>query len=194
MKRADLSRFVVVSGLPASGKSTIGRAIAAGLALPFLDKDDFLESLFPVDGPHDADDRRKLSRLADESFRAQVLANSGAVLASWWKHPRSPVESGTPTEWLTLLPGSLVEVHCVCDPAVAVERFLARKRHPGHLDGHRSYDRLLAQFHQQSPLGPLGLGSLVEVDTNEAIDTEIILHQVNQVFETSRLQQLIQPT
>lgn len=187
-----MSRFVVVTGLPASGKSTVGRAIAAGLSLPFLDKDEFLESLFPVAGPHDVDDRQKLSRLADESFRSQALAGSGAVLASWWRHPCSSVESGTPSDWLALLPGPLVEVHCLCDPVVAVERFLARKRHPGHLDGQRAYAQLLAQFREQSPLGPLGVGSLVEVNTNEAVDAEVVLRQVNQAFEASRHPQLHQ--
>ena len=180
-----MNRFIVVTGLPASGKSSVGRAIAAGLALPFLDKDEFLESLFRVAGPHDVDDRRKSSRLADESFRSRALASSGAVLASWWRHPLSLVESGTPSDWLALLPGALVEIHCLCDPVVAVERFLARRRHPGHLDGQRSRDQLFAQFLEQSPLGPLGVGSLVEVNTNKAVDTEALMRQVDQAFEAS---------
>ena len=38
--------FVVVSGLPASGKSTLSRRLATALSLPMLDKDDILEGLF----------------------------------------------------------------------------------------------------------------------------------------------------
>jgi shikimate kinase len=38
--------FVVLSGLPGSGKSTIGREIAAALSLPLIDKDDILARLF----------------------------------------------------------------------------------------------------------------------------------------------------
>jgi gluconate kinase len=180
-----VSRFIVVTGLPASGKSTVGRAIAADLALPFLDKDEFLESLFEIGKPHDARDRHKLSRLADESLRVRAFARAGAVLASWWKHPRSPVESGTSTHWLALLPGSLIEVHCSCNPVVAVERFLARKRHPGHLDSQRSYTQLFAQFNEQAPLGPLAVGPLVEVNTNESVDTEALLQKVKRAFKES---------
>ena len=38
--------FVVVSGLPASGKTTLAKSLALALGLRLLDKDDILESLF----------------------------------------------------------------------------------------------------------------------------------------------------
>jgi shikimate kinase len=38
--------FVAVSGLPASGKTVLGRALAGALDLPLLDKDEILESMF----------------------------------------------------------------------------------------------------------------------------------------------------
>ena len=180
-----MNRFVIVTGLPASGKSTIGRTVAAGLALPFLDKDEFLESLFCDTGPYDLDHRRTLSRLADESFRSRALACAGAVLASWWRHPGSSVDSGTPSDWLTTLPGPAVEIHCRCDPAVAAERFFVRRRQPGHLDGQRSRAQLLVQFREQSVLGPLGLGFLIDVDTSGAVDQEALLRRVVQAFETA---------
>jgi shikimate kinase len=34
--------FVVISGLPRSGKTTLGRRLAPALNLPFIDKDDIL--------------------------------------------------------------------------------------------------------------------------------------------------------
>ena len=51
-------RLVVVSGLPASGKSTVARTLAGALGLPLLDKDVFLEALFASDGIGDAAWRR----------------------------------------------------------------------------------------------------------------------------------------
>jgi hypothetical protein len=179
------SRFVIVTGLPASGKSVIGRSIAAGLALPLLDKDDFLEALFQEAGPPDIRARQALSRLADESFRTRATSERRAVLISWWRHPRSPSESGTPSDWLPRLPGTLVEVHCVCSPTVAAQRFLARKRHPGHLDSERSYPRLLEQFNQQATLGPLGVGVLVKVNTDEVVDAAAVLQKVKKAFQVS---------
>ena len=38
--------FVIVSGLPASGKSTIAVGLAEDLRLPLMDKDAYLEALF----------------------------------------------------------------------------------------------------------------------------------------------------
>jgi hypothetical protein len=181
-----MRRFVIVSGLPASGKSTVGQVIGSGLGLPFLDKDRVLESLFENVPPTDAQGRNELSRLADASFRERALSAAGGVLVSWWKHPHSLVESGTPTQWLASLHGALVEVHCVCAPPVAVERFLARQRHSGHLDGQRSRSQLLLQFNQHASLGPMGIGSLVQICTDCAVDLGALLHKVNHAFESMR--------
>ena len=181
-----MSRFVIVSGLPASGKSTVGRAIASGLGLPFLDKDVVLESSFERITPFDAIGRSDLSRLADEAFRAQALGSACGVLVSWWRHALSAAESGTPTQWLASLPGAIVEVHCLCAPLVAAKRFVARIRHSGHLDGRRSLAELLVQFNEHAVHGPLGFGSLVEIHTDEAVNNNDLLRQINQAFEASR--------
>ena len=45
-----MQRYIIVTGLPASGKSTIGRAVAAALNLPLLDKHEILEGLFAIKG------------------------------------------------------------------------------------------------------------------------------------------------
>lgn len=39
-------RFVIISGVPGCGKSTVGRELAKHLNVPYFDKDDILESLF----------------------------------------------------------------------------------------------------------------------------------------------------
>jgi gluconate kinase len=184
--RPLVRRFVIVSGLPASGKSTVGQAIASGLGLPFLDKDNLLEPLFERTPTTDEQGRNELSRLADASFRERALSAEGGVLVSWWKHPRSLAASGTPTQWLSFLHGTLVEVHCVCAAPIAVERFLARKRHFGHLDGRHLRSQLLVQFNRQQSLGPLGVGSLVQVGTDGTVEMGALLHKINVTFESSR--------
>ena len=92
------------------------------------------------------------------------------MLSSWWKHPKSKTDSGTPVSWLTSLPGMLIEVHCVCPPEVATARFLSRKRHPGHCDERHSEATLVSEFSEQAKLGPLGVGPLVEVDSERPTD------------------------
>ncbi|HSK80831.1 MAG TPA: AAA family ATPase [Thermoanaerobaculia bacterium] len=171
-------RYVIVTGLPASGKSTLGHAVAAALGLPMLDKDEILEALFDSLGVGDAEWRKRLSRAADEVLRRQALHSHGAVIASWWRHPASHEESGTPSEWLRSLPGALLELHCACKPEVAAERFLARKRHEGHLDRFKSHTEILAGFRQLATLGPLGVGRVVEVNTEQRPELAALLSEI----------------
>ena len=123
-----MSRFIVVSGLPASGKSTIGAALSTGLGLPLLDKDDILEALFDELGVGDAAWRTRLSRAADRILETLARRSRGAVVVSWWRHPSASTQSGTPPQWLMSLQPVPVEVHCRCAAEVAVERFFARRR------------------------------------------------------------------
>jgi glucokinase len=99
-------------------------------------------------------------------------------VVSWWKHPRSQGDSGTPIEWLRELRKGIVEVHCECAPQLAVERFRRRERHPGHLDGRWSKEELLAQMTDAARLGPLQIGALVQVDTGGPIDFAALWEQV----------------
>lgn len=174
--------FIVVTGLPASGKTTVAQAVAQSLRLPMLDKDDFLESLFEGAIVGSAQRRRELSHAADQEFCRRAEQSKGAVLASWWKHPRSLVDSGTPAGWLASLPGPCVEVHCRCGPVVAAERFAARKRHPGHLDGRWSHAELLTSFAQQTALGPLGIGNVITVDTERDFELGTLVRNITRAF------------
>jgi hypothetical protein len=57
--------FVVISGLPGSGKTTLGRRLAPALNLPLIDKDDVLDRLFAAKGVGNAAWRRTLCRESD---------------------------------------------------------------------------------------------------------------------------------
>lgn len=167
-----MSAFVVVSGLPASGKTTIAAKVARQLGFPHLDKDTLLESLFSEHPVQDTDDRRTLSRRADAQFEHQALLLPNVVLSSWWKHPSSNRDSGTSTVWLRSTKVALLELHCKCSPAIAVKRFLERKRHIGHLDHLRRSDDLLTQFIETGALGPLFPESAMTVDTSHPLGAD----------------------
>ena len=91
--------FIVISGLPGSGKSTLGQYLAKGLGLRVLDKDAILERLFEAKGVGDIEWRRMLSRESDIILQAEATASDGAVLVSHWRLPGMPLNSGTPTDW-----------------------------------------------------------------------------------------------
>lgn len=176
-----LNPFVVVTGLPASGKSTVGTALARDLGLPCIDKDCYLESYFEGASTGDPVLREQLSRRADDMFRAAALQSPGAVLCSWWHHPQSNASSGTPTSWLSELSAPVVEVHCMCPAEIAVDRFLARRRHAGHCDERHARSDLLHMFAEQAWLGPIGVGVLVEVRSEHVVDTAALVRRISRL-------------
>ncbi|MFC9703317.1 AAA family ATPase [Streptomyces sp. NPDC056943] len=161
--------FVVVSGLPAGGKSTLARALAPHLGLPVIDKDVILESLYDSLGAGDQAWRHRLSRAADDVLYALAADAGRAVLVDWWHRDTAP---GRLHALAAPLGASLVEVHCACDTALAAERFRARERHPGHLDRELTADRLDERFAAWAAHpGPLGLGGRpLVVDTTRPVD------------------------
>ncbi len=176
-------QFVVVSGIPGCGKSTLGRALAERLDAPFLDKDDILEALFDGLGCSDAEARQRLSRASDRVLEAIAGRCSRAVLCSFWRHPLADTTSGTPSAWLRAPAIRAVEVFCNCRPELAATRFLERTRHAGHLDSAASHASLVAQSRELLRALPLGVGSTLEVDTNGSVDTDRLAERVRIALE-----------
>ncbi|MFF1415946.1 AAA family ATPase [Streptomyces sp. NPDC058289] len=172
--------FVVLTGLPASGKSTLARGLAAHLDLPVLDKDVILESLYDSLGVGDQTWRHRLSRAADDILFALAADARQAVLVNWWHRDSAPGR-------LHQLDAHLVEVFCDCPTTLVAERFRTRKRHPGHLDRDLSPEQLherLAAW--ASRPGPLGLsGPLRTIDTSRPVDAAALARDIRTLLPTS---------
>ena len=169
---------VVVTGLPASGKTTVARSIADNLSFDLIDKDDFLEDLYELNIVRRWEDRNKLSRQSDILFQDAGENSGSAVLVSHWKPVAQGGDSGTPTDWLKAAYTSLIEVHCSCPADVALDRFLARRRHPSHLDEERDPIEL-AQWLKKLESGyPLGVGLVLEVRTDLKVNRQAIVDQL----------------
>lgn len=166
--------IIVVSGLAASGKTTVGRALSEGLSLPLIDKDDILEALFDSMGCQDRQQRHRLSRAGDEVLFRVAASTGPAVLVNLWDHTTAP-------DRLRLIADSVIEVFCDCPVDVAAARFAARRRHSGHLDSLRTPEEHAEGIRRmrQSYLGPLRLDdSLITVDTHRPVDVDVLLTDV----------------
>ncbi|WP_329116717.1 AAA family ATPase [Streptomyces sp. NBC_01465] len=162
--------FIIISGLPASGKTTLANLLAPQLGWPVMDKDTILESLYDTLGVGDPTWRHRLSRAADEILFTLAESVPQAILVNWWHHTTAP-------QRLSALTAELTEIHCDIDPTTAAHRFQSRTRHPGHLDADRTPAELAARVAEVRSTypGPLHLGGrLLRVDTTNPVDTAAV--------------------
>lgn len=176
--------FIVISGLPASGKTRLGKRLADAFALPLIDKDEILESLFSGSEAVDGASRMILSRRSDVLFEERARRSDGAVLVSFWHVRGMPMESGTPAAWLHQLRGPVAHVRCVCSPELAAKRFASRIRHPHHLDALKSSDAIAKSFGDLARLGPLDLPPQIDVDTTADPDLAPLVATIRVLLET----------
>lgn len=161
--------FVVVSGPPASGKSTLAPALAATLDLPLLAKDVVKDALVDALGAPDLARSRELGRAAVSVLLALARTTGRAVLESVW-HDYARAQ-------LAALPGPTVEVFCHCDPDLLRKRYAARStgRGAGYFDTERS----AAELWNDEVVKPVAAGwPVVEVDTAAEVDVAAVARQV----------------
>ena len=168
-------RFVVVSGPPASGKSTLAPGLAVALGLPLLAKDTIKDALMEVLGAPDIGASRLLGRASVRALLAVARqCPGGAVLESVWHRSQAGPE-------LAALDGAVVEVFCRCDGGVVRDRFRARAgtRAAGHFDHVRRPDELWNDEVAQ----PVAAGwPVIEVDTSQPVDVAEVAARVTAAF------------
>jgi predicted kinase len=164
--------LVLVTGPPASGKTTLAQPLARHLGLPLLGKDTIKEALFNTLGTGD----RAWSRRLGAASYAVLLALAGELPAAMLDANFYP-DHGPELLRACQRP---IEVFCRC-PAAEVERRFTRRapaRHPGHVD-HVLDDQLKAAL--DGGVGPLGLGGpVLEVDTSSPVDITAVARWVTQ--------------
>ena len=154
--------LVLVTGPPASGKTTLAGPLAAALGLPLIGKDLVKEALFDALGTGDRAWSRRLGRASYEVLYAVAGALPAAVLDANLGPEAIPR--------LHALDAHLIEVFCRCPAAEVERRFASRAptRHPGHVD-HLLAPEIRATLTRG--VAPLRLGGpVLEVDTTHPVD------------------------
>jgi hypothetical protein len=153
---------MVVSGPPGSGKSTLARAIAPALGLPLIAKDTIKEALMTVLPVPDVAVSRSIGAASGAALLAVAAEAPGAVLECAWH--RSYVQAD-----LAGLPGSVVEVFCRRDRAVAAQRYARRSR--TRAAGHFDAERTSGEIWNDDVARPVASGwPVIEVDTTGPVD------------------------
>lgn len=165
-----MKRAVLVNGIPATGKTTIARAIGAQLRLPVLSLDSVKEALFEELGSRDGDREygRALGRasmLAIWSVVADFPPDAAVVVEAWFRKPPHDVvlrglERAGIERW--------VEVWCHASPDVLAARYAARTRHPGHPPA--SYATELAEL--AGVARPMAIAPCLTVDATDFASVE----------------------
>jgi predicted kinase len=167
--------LIIVTGLPCSGKTNLGRNISSQFKIPFISKDGFKERLFDSLGYSDRAWSKKLSGASYEMMfyvleELLVVGQSCVLEANF-----DPQLHSEPLARITEKHQTrVVQIHCVTQPEILLERFKTRwkngERHPGHAD-----EVMLPEMEVlvKQKILPLELdGSVFELDTTDLANLE----------------------
>ncbi len=166
---------IVVSGAPATGKSTVAAAVADNLGFPLLSLDMVKETLADVLGIKEEQEAWSYTlgdAAAEVVFRLSDTFPC-AVVEGWWRGDR---RKRAEERFV-----GCVEIFCRCEPSLAERRMRARQGANRHLI-HR--DMVNPEVVQQAArlagtLLPLGVGAaLIEVDTRSGVGWDWLLGAV----------------
>ena len=135
---AAVAELVVVSGAPASGKTTLARTLGRRLGLVVLEKDALKEALADAVGL--PDDIAASTRIGSASYaalfslaRELLAAEVGVLIESNFRRDFSEAELALVATVAT----SVHLVHCTAASDLIARRYQSRSRHPAHLDSER---------------------------------------------------------
>jgi predicted kinase len=161
--------IILVTGPPASGKTTLAERIARELRLPLIAKDVIKETLFDAFGTRDREWSIWLGRatyaLIFRFLEVQLAAGRSVVVDATFGPEIANLEFET---LKTRYPFSALQIFCFAPNEVLYERYTDRaaERHPGHVDSH-ILDEIKAQL-EENRWQPLDVGGeTINVDTSD---------------------------
>lgn len=131
------ARLLVITGLPASGKTTLAQQLSQRYGAPLIAKDAIKEPLLDVLGAKDATESRRLSNASFAVMfalaREMLEANCSVVLEGNFR----PAEHGESLQPVLQHATRVAQVLCRIDEPTRIQRLLARSTDPSRHSGHR---------------------------------------------------------
>lgn len=182
---------ILITGHPASGKTTLARSLGKELGLLALCKDDIKEILYDTMGWSDRDIWNRLSVATWELLYHHVTLLLEAHVPHIVESNFNPKFANA--HWQRLAQRfdlHLIQVRCEGDPDIQLERYRQRirqgQRHPGHRDG--SDDDTFHTLVYQGPLAWIDVESeRLSVDTTQlsTADYGIVAAQLSGMMQAA---------
>ena len=162
---------ILITGHPATGKTTFAHFLAQELALPLIWKDQIKESLIETLGTSDTEWSRKLGTAAWTLLYKQVENLLKASISFLVESNFDPIYANEHWEKLAQKYNfRLIQIRCETEPGILLKRYVQRikegDRHLGHVDASKDKDFI------ESIKQPLGW-IMVESDRLSFDTTEI---------------------
>lgn len=182
MAAAARPLLIVVNGRPATGKSRLAEQLGPAFGATVISKDAIKERLYDSLGSEDGDALAWSRRLGAAAFALlfdeaeRVLRAGGAVIveAPFDRELSSPTLRGVAER----TGAAIAQILLVADPAVIVERYAARDRHPAHLDEHVLLTLAERLEHDREPLDIAGPTLTIDTTDFAAVDPARIAREV----------------
>ena len=134
-----MSWLIIVTGMPAAGKSTLANWLAEQLGIPYISKDAIKEILFDALGWSDRQWSQRLGAASIELmyyFARTALMSGGSIILENTFRP--DLASTRLSDLARQANASTIQIICRASTEAVYRRFRQRAeaglRHPGHLD------------------------------------------------------------
>jgi len=167
-----MKRAVLVNGVPASGKSTVARAVSDRFGWPLFALDTIKEPFFTELGTGDRAYNRKLGRAAYAAIFDTIAAfpNGQTVIVEAWFgfQPAELLAEHLAHAGI----GERAELWCHAPPETIGQRYAERvaRRPPGH----PGLDYVPELVTLATRAQPIGAGALLAIDTTRPLDLSVV--------------------